>query len=894
MKQLFITLFLCIGAAFSLNSQENIANPVIKRIADCGVMKHNGKYYIGGVGTNGDFYVSTDLVNWGEPIHVIDMDNDWTRGSGAKNNQIHANDMVYINGTYHFYWSVNHWGKDIHAVHCVHAQCENPLGPYFEPDKTTWLDNRIDPKLFIDDDGQLYMYMVRFTEGNAIWVRKMKNPHEFESDPFCLFASLPDTWETMDNRVAEGPWVFKYRDQYYMMYNANHTGTSWGNYQLGVAQADSPILFNNGNKYSYPVVGCNLTELSTRYADILRYSTNSYNPLFAYTETTPATGWENADFNDSTWKRGESGFAARYISGSTTEHQGTEWKSDALWLRKAFTADKNVGNVAIRIKHNGNTKVKINGKEIYNKAGRDYCMVNLDKDQRKAIKEGKNILTVETEKGRNNFFDIAIFDIKDEVADDILMTPGQPNILRGPNGFEWWLIYMANRNDLGRDQYIDRVQFFDKTLYVDGITGPNTKGYHPSPALPTFATGKETSATGVLTQAEASSTYLFETGVKTSGNAGAYAWWEDDNNYAKVGLCSATNSWYLTTVINGAENTQSYQLAPDFRWGVYHNIRIERYNSDISVWIDELPARGQHKFVNIIPAAAGHAGTFDNTGDALFDGTIYTIGFDNVDLRLAKGEETFMGNTLTDYELSFQLYGLDTEKNAGYYPVYVDDKNYVKATVNGATGNIDVVTVIKGKEKAAQSFSLENMRITYPDVKYTDFMEKGYRFNQPTWIDGIYLNRSTDSSTSDYAAALSIKNGSETSYNDNMFNKLKAEYLIDGKWYAIDASKASIAENNPMYNVASFESTKVEGLRFINSNPTDNRRHIYRIMVNEKLKENYNLRSIRRGNQLFLYVDGKEIGKCDLATMPASKFGLSAGNYAPTYKGILYYHVGNK
>lgn len=33
----------------------------------------------------------------------------------------------------------------------------------------------------------------------------MKNPSEFASEPICLFASLPDTWETMDNRVVEGP-----------------------------------------------------------------------------------------------------------------------------------------------------------------------------------------------------------------------------------------------------------------------------------------------------------------------------------------------------------------------------------------------------------------------------------------------------------------------------------------------------------------------------------------------------------------------------------------------------------------------------------------------------------------------------------------------------------------
>ena len=40
-----------------------------------------------------------------------------------------------------------------------------------------------------------------FTDGNTIWGRKMKNPAEFAGEPVCLFASLPDTWETMDNRV---------------------------------------------------------------------------------------------------------------------------------------------------------------------------------------------------------------------------------------------------------------------------------------------------------------------------------------------------------------------------------------------------------------------------------------------------------------------------------------------------------------------------------------------------------------------------------------------------------------------------------------------------------------------------------------------------------------------
>jgi hypothetical protein len=81
------------------------------------------------------------------------------------------------------------------------------MGPYAEPVRDRWMDNRIDPKVFRDDNGDLYMYMVRFTDGNTIWARKMKNYREFDNEFLCQFASLPNTWERMDNAVGyKIPW----------------------------------------------------------------------------------------------------------------------------------------------------------------------------------------------------------------------------------------------------------------------------------------------------------------------------------------------------------------------------------------------------------------------------------------------------------------------------------------------------------------------------------------------------------------------------------------------------------------------------------------------------------------------------------------------------------------
>lgn len=54
-------------------------------VVDVGVMKYNGKYYIGGVFINGDFYVFDDLVYWGKFVYVVIMDNGWSKGSGVGN-----------------------------------------------------------------------------------------------------------------------------------------------------------------------------------------------------------------------------------------------------------------------------------------------------------------------------------------------------------------------------------------------------------------------------------------------------------------------------------------------------------------------------------------------------------------------------------------------------------------------------------------------------------------------------------------------------------------------------------------------------------------------------------------------------------------------------------------
>ena len=56
---------------------------------------------------------------------------------------------------------------------CV-ATSDSPVGPFRQESKQPiWEEKSIDTSLFIDDDGTPYLYFVRFTDGNVIWVAQM-------------------------------------------------------------------------------------------------------------------------------------------------------------------------------------------------------------------------------------------------------------------------------------------------------------------------------------------------------------------------------------------------------------------------------------------------------------------------------------------------------------------------------------------------------------------------------------------------------------------------------------------------------------------------------------------------------------------------------------------------
>ncbi len=814
-------------AALSLCAASSMAqtynNPVIPGVADAGCIKYAGKYYLGGVATYGDFFVSSDLVNWGERVHVFDLDNQWTKGTGAKNNQIHANDMSYSDGMFHLLFSANYWGKDKHIVHITHAVSPSITGPYREVRDDQWFENRIDPMVFRDDDGRLYLYMVKFTDGNTIWGRPMNQDFTFCGDAVQQFSSQPGTWETLDNRVAEGPFVIKYRGRYYMMYNANHTSPSFGNYRLGVCEATSPLAFGPGGKYSWPVVGPNTESIDDTHTDLLHYGSGQWQPL-------------------ATDKSGDMGNASARIM-------------------RFNLASVPTGNVYLKLIQRGGISVKINGHAINAGKNSDYQLYPINHSW---LKKGVNTLVIEQPKeGKGALSSIALYDFENEKADDLLVTPGQPNIVRGPNGWEWWLVYMANKG-WHRSQYIDRIHFSNGRMVVDGITGPNTAGFHPAPSKPQYA------GTSIADIPFSSTTYLLE-----------------------LTMSSAQRE---QGIVIGDKTV----LLPDsMARNVAHEWRIEKNHNLLTVWIDKVLVT-QHQRVNVSDNKVELLG---DSNDYHIDHAAYNEGFDEYGpyfsgwdtltagthgLALAKGM-WLKGAAANNYELSVQTD--DNDATSGTYGVmaaYTDDKNYVSVKIDAAKAQVVIDHCVKGKTKMVVK-PLATEQVVYPDVKYTDSFEKQYRFDSDTYVNALLFPHYTPDNDP-YAHDLGIEAAVKEHYQADVASSQEIAWLDGDTWRPLSTELAT--SSNPAWQRITFPTVKTRGLRFINREATDMHRNIYRIKVGSERQTMNQLRVERRGKDIHMYVNDRSFGVVTIAHDVPTRCGLlSDGAAKVTVGNVLYYVV---
>lgn len=154
-------------------------------------------------------FSSTDMVNWKQhPSPLAFSDFAWA----AKN--AWAGQVIERDGK--FYWYVPMEHKTIHGFAVGVAVSDSPTGPFKDArgsamitnDMTTdvkisWDD--IDPSVFIDDDGQAYLF---WGNQRCRYIKLKKNMIETEGP--IVTVDLP--------KFTEAPWVHKRGNLYYLSY----------------------------------------------------------------------------------------------------------------------------------------------------------------------------------------------------------------------------------------------------------------------------------------------------------------------------------------------------------------------------------------------------------------------------------------------------------------------------------------------------------------------------------------------------------------------------------------------------------------------------------------------------------------------------------------------------
>lgn len=235
-KILTIVLFVIYISGYAQSPDSRI------QLADPTIFYHSGTYYLYGTGSkpyHDGFvvYTSNDLKNWKGPVGAT---NGYAlaKGDAFGNAKFWAPQVFQYNNKFYMAYTANE--------HIAIATSDSPLGPFRQTVKSSLIEGekRIDPYVFIDEDGKKYLYHVVVANGgNRIFVAQLKDDFsgiKRETLKECITAT--EHWENTENdkwSVTEGPTVVKKGATYYLLYSANHFKSK--DYAVGYATSKSPF-----------------------------------------------------------------------------------------------------------------------------------------------------------------------------------------------------------------------------------------------------------------------------------------------------------------------------------------------------------------------------------------------------------------------------------------------------------------------------------------------------------------------------------------------------------------------------------------------------------------------------------------------------------------------------
>lgn len=224
-------LLLCGGCALLNSLNVNAQRPIIqtKYTADPAPMVYNDTVFLYTTHDEDDaegfkmqdwlLYTSTDMVNWTDHGVVASLKSfDWVK----RDNGAWAEQVVERNGKFYMYCPIHGNGIGVLVSNSPYGPFKDPLGKPLVWQKEHWDD--IDPTVFIDEDGQAYMY---WGNPNCYYVK-------LNEDMISYSGNIVKLKETPEH-YQEGPWFYKRNGHYYLAFASTCCPEG-----IGYAMSDSP------------------------------------------------------------------------------------------------------------------------------------------------------------------------------------------------------------------------------------------------------------------------------------------------------------------------------------------------------------------------------------------------------------------------------------------------------------------------------------------------------------------------------------------------------------------------------------------------------------------------------------------------------------------------------
>ncbi|GIO60674.1 glycoside hydrolase family 43 protein [Paenibacillus cineris] len=180
-----------------------------------------------------DAFYSDDLVRWTKVERILEMkDISWARRA------MWAPSPIERNGRYYYYFAANDIQSNNELGGIGVAVADRPEGPFRDALGKPLIDQfyhgaqPIDPHVFIDDDGQAYLYYGGWKHCNVVKLNE-------DMVSIAPFSDGEVYKEITPENFVEGPCMIKRKGKYYFMWAEG----GWGgpDYSVGYAVSDSPL-----------------------------------------------------------------------------------------------------------------------------------------------------------------------------------------------------------------------------------------------------------------------------------------------------------------------------------------------------------------------------------------------------------------------------------------------------------------------------------------------------------------------------------------------------------------------------------------------------------------------------------------------------------------------------